>query len=418
MTDSWRRILEQQEAARRALEGFADIRRTLDPMGDAMKNLGIGADTLRFLREEESRRKMLADVASQSLLFAENRGAIAKALEDVERQRKLLEGPLEEAKRLGLLDPSSDLRMAMSATLKAQADYEKLFRLPAGDEVARLVKDTQVSGDLARLAYGTSDATESLRAAMQAMQHPWLNIAEVSNSARAFADMQAIGRALATSPPYEELFGTSLRSSLGDWRDAGLPANELLADPVERLDLYRRQGVDPALTDFTPAAFEESLEAAGLSETSPGEGEPEDDGFELARQAFNDLQCFEHAIRRFIERVMQAAYGDKWMKQRLPANMLESWIAKRDTAVKAGEAERPLIDYADFSDYRQIIERADNWREVFKPIFGRPEDIRESFQRLQPVRIATMHARIITADDRLLLIVETKRVLRAVGNAG
>jgi hypothetical protein len=90
---------------------------------------------------------------------------------------------------------------------------------------------------------------------------------------------------------------------------------------------------------------------------------------------------------------MQASYGEHWMKHQLPSGMMDAWRAKRDKAVKAGEVERPLIDYADFTDYRQIIERGDNWKTAFKPIFGRPEDVRESFQRLFPVRIATMHIR-------------------------
>ena len=136
--------------------------------------------------------------------------------------------------------------------------------------------------------------------------------------------------------------------------------------------------------------------------------------FVRARQAFDHLQRFEIAIREFIERIMQAAFGDRWMRQQLPANMLESWIDKRDKAVKAGCAEEPLINYADFTDYRAIIERRDNWTTVFKPIFGREEDVRESFQRLFPVRIATMHARLITQDDELLLLVETKRILKAI----
>lgn len=87
-------------------------------------------------------------------------------------------------------------------------------------------------------------------------------------------------------------------------------------------------------------------------------------------------------------------------------------------AVKGGQPEQPLIDYADFADYRQIIERKDNWNTVFKPVFGRAEDVRESFQRLFPVRIATMHARIVTQDDELLLVVETKRVLKAIRRIG
>ena len=74
----------------------------------------------------------------------------------------------------------------------------------------------------------------------------------------------------------------------------------------------------------------------------------------------------------------------------------------------------PLIEYADFSDYRMIIERGDNWRSAFKSVFRRQEDVRESLQRLNPVRIATMHSRIVTLEDELLLIVETSRVLKAI----
>ncbi len=111
---------------------------------------------------------------------------------------------------------------------------------------------------------------------------------------------------------------------------------------------------------------------------------------------------------------MAEAYGEHWMKHQLPANMLDSWHDKRDKAVRAGEIEQPLIDYADFSDYRSIIERKDNWNNVFKPVFRRVDDVRESFQRLFPVRITTMHARIVTLDDELLLRVETRRVLKAI----
>jgi hypothetical protein len=111
---------------------------------------------------------------------------------------------------------------------------------------------------------------------------------------------------------------------------------------------------------------------------------------------------------------MRVAYGETWMKHQLPSGMLDAWRGKWDTAVKAGETEHPLTDYADFADYRQIIERNDNWNSVFKPIFGRPEDVRESFQRPVPVRIATMHARIVTLEDETLLVVETKRIVRAI----
>jgi hypothetical protein len=43
------------------------------------------------------------------------------------------------------------------------------------------------------------------------------------------------------------------------------------------------------------------------------------------------------------------------------------------------------------------------------------EDIRESFYRLSPIRIVAMHSRIVTLDDELLLKVESRRVLKAIG---
>jgi hypothetical protein len=107
-------------------------------------------------------------------------------------------------------------------------------------------------------------------------------------------------------------------------------------------------------------------------------------------------------------------FGDKWMKQQIPKVMLDNWQDKREAALNAGEPERPLIDYADFTDYKSIVERGDNWREAFKVIFERPEDVRESLQRLQPVCVATMHARFITRDDEMMLIVETKRLQKAM----
>ena len=61
---------------------------------------------------------------------------------------------------------------------------------------------------------------------------------------------------------------------------------------------------------------------------------------------------------------MREAFGDDWTKHRLPVGMLDAWVDKREKAVKGGQPEQPLIDYADFADYRPIIERKDNWNAV------------------------------------------------------
>ena len=61
-----------------------------------------------------------------------------------------------------------------------------------------------------------------------------------------------------------------------------------------------------------------------------------------------------------------------------------------------------------------VITRRDNWRQLFQCCFERPEAVRESFQRLYPIRRDTMHARFVSQDDELLLYVEVKRIMRAI----
>ncbi|SRR5260370_41844575 len=110
---------------------------------------------------------------------------------------------------------------------------------------------------------------------------------------------------------------------------------------------------------------------------------------------------------------MTRAFGPDWPKHRLPNGVHEKWAEKKKRAVQAGGKEMPLIAYADFTDYERVICKGDNWRVVFTGFFGRMESVRESLQRLYPIRICTMHARPITKDDELLLYVEAKRLRKA-----
>lgn len=91
------------------------------------------------------------------------------------------------------------------------------------------------------------------------------------------------------------------------------------------------------------------------------------------------------------------------------------WKQKRDSAVKKGEEEQPMIWYADFTDYERIITRKDNWKDTFEGKFINMMDLQISFQRLYPIRNCTMHTRPLTKEDFLLLTVEAQRILRAIG---
>jgi hypothetical protein len=108
-------------------------------------------------------------------------------------------------------------------------------------------------------------------------------------------------------------------------------------------------------------------------------------------------------MRRFIDEQLTLAFGPDWPKRRMPPNLYDKWIDKKRKALEAGGPDLPLIYYADFTDYSPIICKDENWRVVFAVFFRRPENVRESFQRLHPIRLDTAHARLITQDDELLL---------------
>jgi hypothetical protein len=111
---------------------------------------------------------------------------------------------------------------------------------------------------------------------------------------------------------------------------------------------------------------------------------------------------------------MTEVFGRDWIKHKVPGEVANQWNWKREKASSNGEKEQPLINYADFTDYIRIIERNDNWEAIFKFTFKRIESVRESFQRLYPIRLCTMHARFVSHDDELYLLVEVKRILKAI----
>jgi hypothetical protein len=131
-------------------------------------------------------------------------------------------------------------------------------------------------------------------------------------------------------------------------------------------------------------------------------------------EAFNLISGFEIELRQLLSVIMEKTFGVSWHKRRIPGDMLKSWKEKKDTALNKGESDQPLIAFSDFSDYIKIFCRGDNWKEVFSKIFCNETDIRASMERLAPLRIATMHCRMVSKDELLIIAVETRRVLNAL----
>lgn len=305
--------------------------------------------------------------------------------------------------------------------------FQRSFRLPEHSEAARLAREFAASHDkvmsVARdlvAPIGTTRfddllcSNTELEKAMQSMRTPWLYRDNPLLSAHAFGELFALGRAVNTIAPFDDKLGEALRRALGDWREIGELPRPIFENPVTRSRFYYEAGFNASLTEFTPEAFDEGMSLAGLPVQQDDSELNEETALSRNERSYGQLLRFERQLRRFVDRMMIKAFGSEWMKQQTPAGMIDSWKEKRQIGMDKAEEEKPLMQYADFTDYIRIIERNDNWKEVFAPIFHRREDVRESFTRLFPVRICTMHARIITLDDELLLRLEIQRIRRAI----
>ena len=352
--------------------------------------------------------------------------AISRIIADIDRNKPLvrnLQGLMDELQKSGVFARAPKYIEQLAPALAAIESYNARFSVPkikVAEDFINLQMPLIDPKILNRFALKSNE----IQRAVQSIRTPWLDEQNPQRSARSFIELQGIGNMLSRLPSFDDTINTTLRSYLGDWRDAITWPEPVLTDLNFREKFYVELGFDTSLTDFPEATFRESTEIAGLRNEPPAlvdtYGEPfphTDDGEEegaLTRtnMAHNWLMRLETNVRQFIDAQMTAAFGENWPKHRLPNGIYDQWMSKREAADKAGRATLPLVAYADFTDYVLVICKTDNWREVFNQHFDRSESVRESFQRLHPIRLDTMHARPIGQDDELLLYVEVKRLMR------
>lgn len=328
-------------------------------------------------------------------------------------------GMLEEATRTNRLIEEALSRSSVADLTAQTAAVAEQFRLPELSAITALQKSLTQPTILEALDRYHLQADVVIRA-MAHLKSPWLNLQDQLSSVAALTELHGMGHALASLPSFDNHVTAALRIDLGDWRRPLALDLAALLNPITRSELYIARGFDPALTDFPAPAFRDGLASAGLYEPPEvPDAEPESDeteaGFMRTNEAHNRLMRFEYHLRLFIDDAMTLAVGPDWIKHRVPEPMRTAWEDKKKRGLAAGEAEQPLIGYADFTDYVAIIIRRDNWRDVFGAMFQHKPSVEESFRRLYPVRICTMHARPITADDALFLLVELKRLNKVIG---
>lgn len=392
------------------------------------------ADVQRSVAKTSAIQKMMESVQGDTawMKALHQDSATQRMLENIQRDHEFMRkalGPLEDLRRAGIFEVDSPWRREMERVRQMMADFEARFRLPEIPELARLTAELKSSRWSEALTKYSAESS-ALQRAMENMRLPWIDVQEKLRSMASFAELQGIGIAVKNMPSFGQNLSAALRLDLGDWREPITWRPEVLADFGARSDFYASLGFNRSLTDFPAPAFQESLGIAGLrreppsivnlygAPIPPSDDKEEEEGFERTNTAHDWLLRLETQLRAFIDEAMTRAFGPTWPRHRLPNGIYDRWQEKKQAAEKIGARERPLIAYADFTDYERVICKSDNWRELFGAYFERQESVRESFQRLHPIRLDTMHARPITQDDELLLYVETRRLVKVIVRNG
>ncbi|MFZ4859003.1 MAG: Swt1 family HEPN domain-containing protein [Desulfuromonadaceae bacterium] len=293
------------------------------------------------------------------------------------------------------------------------------FRIPQPYETAQLINEYQL-GSVASFAKNHSLFVPGQQSVFDSITTPWLHTDHTNRSITGILELYGLSSALRTGNGFSSEFTDALRQDLGDWRDKITFPEAIFSDPVARTAFYVDRGFNLALTDFPEPAFHQVLEHSGLDDidleqfkTAPvKQDDLEESGQQRANKCFDHIRRFERQLRGFIDKEMTRQYGSNWQKKRLQPKQFENWQAKKQQAESNGEINT-LIEMADFTDYELIICKQDNWREVFQTRFITKESVRESLQRLYPIRRATMHSRIVTKEDELYLVAEVTRLTRA-----
>jgi len=135
-------------------------------------------------------------------------------------------------------------------------------------------------------------------------------------------------------------------------------------------------------------------------------------------QAYMLLYNIEVGLRELIIECLEAICGSNWHKTRLPSDVLENYRRgvqyQRNLKWSQLIPHHPLY-YIDFPDLKKVIDRNDNWKDVFQPIFGRKDILIGTLSELEPIRNSIAHNRKITSNDLRSTQSACDKIVNAIG---
>lgn len=151
---------------------------------------------------------------------------------------------------------------------------------------------------------------------------------------------------------------------------------------IELIQLKKRESIHPSIV------------------TVDEEKKKSPDIYPTTLSPFEMIENLELSLRKLIDEKLSEITTD-WQTQRVPPQILERWrdMTKAELNIVPPPPSKPLISYSHLGELRDIILRADNWREKFKNIFRSEEFFKGSMSSLIPIRNQVMHAGSNMLDD-------------------
>jgi len=134
-------------------------------------------------------------------------------------------------------------------------------------------------------------------------------------------------------------------------------------------------------------------------------------------EPYQTLKELETSLRLFIEEKLKQLTIN-WWKERIPSDVQEK--AKENMSKNESPwpwvktEEKSPIFYINFPDYGKIIQRRDNWNDVFLKIFRDPGMIISWLKELEDIRNKIAHFRNITVEESTTLRLNTSKILKTI----
>lgn len=383
----------------------------------------LAANLLKTNEKIESTQRTLINVLANNVAVCEQVIAASGLLID-QSYKNDIKVPRTLACVLDETRPAMELDLLFEGYFKDVEKclliYEKQFKLPSPLELSSIISQFNTNES------HSVSLTDALAKTLKSMQSCWLQQENANETVQGFHDLHRLSELITSDSFRDEEATCEIREILGDWRNTIRWPLPMWTDLTFRADQYESHGFRPTLTDLPSTAFYEAIEKIGLCQKYPApitHTECPSDSFTalspkvaLPRtiRAFEEFQMFESKLREYIDRVMSVSFGSNWPKKQIPTTMYDKWRSRQERSQQVNAMQNTLVAYADFSDHLDIFCVRDNWQSVFRSFFYRQEDIRESFQRLYPISQDTLYKRPVTLDDELLLLIESKRILRQI----